>query len=893
MKFHHLPLLPFFVLGASTLAVDAQLILTEIQSDGLADFWELTNVGASAVNIGGYKWTDGARRTTGAVAIPAGATIASGESVIFTGAAAATFRTQWGISEGVQVFTGISVPGLGSSDGITLFDAADAEVLFLSYGAGGFTRSNGSASAGGHAGLSAGGATAQALIWDPAFGTTTPRYTFADGTALGTFTAPGGSTNKGSPGYSGFGALAPAITLSVSAAPASFSESAANPASVGTVSRAVGTASDLVVSLSSSDVTEAVVPATVTIPANQTSADFNITAVDDSFPDGNKAVTITASAVDATAGTTTLTVEDDGDVFVNKFLLTEVLSQQNAAGVNDFWELTNISAGPVSLAGYSWHDSGRSAATAATYALPAGSSIAAGESVIFTTMTPAAFRTWWNIPGTVLVFQTTGAPGLGQNDGISFFDNTQNEIFYFSYAAGGFTKSDGNPSTGTHSGPSAGASLEYQSAIWDPTSGTASPRYTFATGSNFGTFQAATGADVGSPGVTVGAPAVSIASASLAEGNSGTSTLALNVTRSETANAFTVDYAVTGGTADAADFSLASGTLTFTAGGAASQPINMTVNGDTDSEPDETVIVTLSNVVNTTGTTILGTSVGTGTILTDDTILPQISTQPASTTITSGGTTTLTFVATGSPFPTIQWYQGASGDTSNPVGTNSNSFTTPALTSTTTYWARVSNVGATVDSDTATVTIVAGATGVDLSTYVRVGRYDLPEPTRTALPPGTATHNLLCQEASAVTYNWDTDTLFISCDGGRSITQVSKTGQLIDTMSLDLQAGAPQGTAFYDPEGITYIGGGQFVISEERDRQIVKFTYAAGTTLTRANAQTVDLGTFDDNTGTEGLSWDPQTNGFIFLKEKSPIGVFQTNVDFAARHRHQRLAHAR
>lgn len=62
----------------------------------------------------------------------------------------------------------------------------------------------------------------------------------------------------------------------------------------------------------------------------------------------------------------------------------------------------------------------------------------------------------------------------------------------------------------------------------------------------------------------------------------------------------------------------------------------------------------------------------------------------------------------------------------------------------------------------------------------------------------------------------------------------------------------------------------------------MKFTYAAGTTLTRAAAQTVDIGTFDDNTGTEGLSYDPQTSGFIVLKEKTPIGVFQTGVDFNA-----------
>ena len=52
----------------------------------------------------------------------------------------------------------------------------------------------------------------------------------------------------------------------------------------------------LTVTLSSSDMTEATVPATVTIPANQASATFTITAVDDTLLDGTQTVTITASA---------------------------------------------------------------------------------------------------------------------------------------------------------------------------------------------------------------------------------------------------------------------------------------------------------------------------------------------------------------------------------------------------------------------------------------------------------------------------------------------------------------------------------------------------------------------------------------------------------------------
>lgn len=166
---------------------------------------------------------------------------------------------------------------------------------------------------------------------------------------------------------------------------------------------------------------------------------------------------------------------------------------------------------------------------------------------------------------------------------------------------------------------------------------------------------------------------------------------------------------------------------------------------------------------------------------------------------------------------------------------------------------------------------------VDLSTYVRVGRYDLPEPTRTQAPTGS----VLAQEVSAVTYNKDTDTLFVVGDAGTSIVQISKTGELIDSMTL-ATGSSPQGTEFYDPEGLTYIGNGQFVMTEERDRNVVLFTYQAGTTLTRETAKTVDMGTFSPNLGFEGISYDPLTDGYIIVKEKEPISVFQSDVDFDA-----------
>lgn len=152
-------------------------------------------------------------------------------------------------------------------------------------------------------------------------------------------------------------------------------------------------------------------------------------------------------------------------------------------------------------------------------------------------------------------------------------------------------------------------------------------------------------------------------------------------------------------------------------------------------------------------------------------------------------------------------------------------------------------------------------TGVDLATYKRVGRHDLPEPTRTVAPAGS----LLAQEASGVTYDQDTDSLFVVGDGGTSVVQVSKSGALIDSMTL-APGGSPQGTTFYDTEGITYIGNGEFVMTEERDRQLVRFTYAAGTTLTREDTRTVKLGTTIGNIGLEGVTNDPASGGFVVVK---------------------------
>ncbi|MFO1001132.1 MAG: Calx-beta domain-containing protein [Planctomycetaceae bacterium] len=89
------------------------------------------------------------------------------------------------------------------------------------------------------------------------------------------------------------------------------SEAAGTAAASITVTRNSSTASALTVTLSSSDVTEAVLQSTVVIPAGQASVTVPVGAVDDFVVDGSVTVTISASADGHDTGTTSLVVTDN------------------------------------------------------------------------------------------------------------------------------------------------------------------------------------------------------------------------------------------------------------------------------------------------------------------------------------------------------------------------------------------------------------------------------------------------------------------------------------------------------------------------------------------------------------------------------------------------------
>jgi predicted extracellular nuclease len=112
---------------------------------------------------------------------------------------------------------------------------------------------------------------------------------------------------------------------------------------------------------------------------------------------------------------------------------------------------------------------------------------------------------------------------------------------------------------------------------------------------------------------------ISIGDVSIAEGDAGTQVMTFTVTRSNTDTAFTIDYATADGTATAgSDYDAANGTLSFEVGGAATQTVSITINGDTEIEPNETFGLSLSNLVELTGESAIADGAAIGTIQTDD-----------------------------------------------------------------------------------------------------------------------------------------------------------------------------------------------------------------------------------------------------------------------------------
>lgn len=135
-------------------------------------------------------------------------------------------------------------------------------------------------------------------------------------------------------------------------------------------------------------------------------------------------------------------------------------------------------------------------------------------------------------------------------------------------------------------------------------------------------------------------------------------------------------------------------------------------------------------------------------------------------------------------------------------------------------------------------------------------------------------------EASAVTYARDRGTLFYVGDEGTGVVEVSLTGQTLGSMAFNW---ANTGSTKHDTEGLTYLGNGQMVVTEERLFDAYRFNYVQGGTASLAGSSVSISNANVGNSGLEGISYDArQAGSFVTIKQENPQNVLSGSLSFGA-----------
>jgi methionine-rich copper-binding protein CopC len=518
-----------FTRGSGGAAGPQTVIVSEVNSNATpADFFELYNYGTDTVDLTGWRWDDDSASFTdsGSAAFASGTTIAAGGRLVVVAAPdAAAFRTAWGLSpEVVTVATG--GPGLGSGDAIVVFNSAGQAVTAVNYKGTAISATDGalipvSAAASGvtfavgHAGAAYGGTATASAIWD-GVSTSAPAYRSAAVGVLGGFAQPAAAANVGSPGAVAAGS-APDTTAPtlISSAPGD------NAASVSTTASLVLTFSEAVKAGTGS----------IVINNTATAGDTRTIAVTDTsqvtFSGGVVTVNPTANLAAGNAYHVTLGAGVILDNANNPFagiadtttlnfvtatsaptlLITELNSN---AGPEDFFEIYNYGASAINLSGWKWDDDSASFSDPSVGTFAAGTTLAAGGRLVVIAGTNTdAFRTAWGMSADAPVV-STGGSGLGQNDAVVLFNDGGSVVTSFNYSGSAKNASDGSviptsPAshgvtfTSGHAGTAYGGTLT-TSAVWDGLSVTAPSYRAASVGVDGGVAQAATPANIGSPG---------------------------------------------------------------------------------------------------------------------------------------------------------------------------------------------------------------------------------------------------------------------------------------------------------------------------------------------------------------------------------------------------------
>jgi hypothetical protein len=415
----------------------------------------------------------------------------------------------------------------------------------------------------------------------------------------------------------------------------------------------------------------------VTIPAGETTATFAIDILNDAFLDGDQSVSITLSAANYVPGTANLVVQDDGDTAAFPVVINELEADSLGTDTTEFIELYNTSTNPVSLGGVVMvlfngsNDTVYSVIDLSAHTIPAN-----GFFVIGSTGMASA--------------QIQLAPGSG-----GWIQNGQDAVALYFGSPANFTLNTTLVSQVTNS--------LIDALVYDTNDPDDIDLLNALTPGGIQIDEAGAG-NAGAhviARVPDGGAAFDTASYVLQAPTPGTTNQIAPVIRTQPA-ASTID----GGNTASINVAALGGQLSYQwyQGNAGVTTTPVGTNSSTLTTP--TLNATTSFWVRVSNP--YGSADSNAVLITVNAVAqpPLITTQPASTTIDSGSSTVLTVGADGQGQSlSFAWFQGASGDTSVPVGTNAASFTTPSLTETTSYWVRVTSAGGSVDSSTATVTV--------------------------------------------------------------------------------------------------------------------------------------------------------------------------------------------
>ncbi|HEU5012968.1 MAG TPA: Calx-beta domain-containing protein [Roseiflexaceae bacterium] len=430
-------------------------------------------------------------------------------------------------------------------------------------------------------------------------------------------------------------------------------------------------------------------PATLTIPAGQTSATVTITVTNDVFPEPNETIVLAlgapSNAMLGTASTSTITIVDDDsppDVSVNDVSVVE----GNAGSTNAVFTVSlskafvyNISVDYATADGTATAGSDYTS-TAGTIVLPAGTITQTISVPVTPDTTYEADETFFlNLSNARYTGNTTqptitdaqGSGTIGNDDTaptmsltgpapvVEGNSGTTNANFTVSLsAAAGLTvtvnyaTADGTATAGADYAAQTGtltfAPGETSKIIAVPVNGD-------TTDENDETFSlklsaiapatvVLTGPDQAGATITDddAAPTAAINDVTVTEGNSGATNASFTVTLSAASGkVITMTATTADGTAVVGkDYTATTAALVFQPG-ETSKTVNVPVLGDTIDEADETFVVNLTNPVNVT----FADAQGQGTI-TDDDAAPTLAISDVTVTEGNSGTTNATFNVT-------------------------------------------------------------------------------------------------------------------------------------------------------------------------------------------------------------------------------------------------------